>query len=160
MGELPVEETELTGDPNGKPHREIDENTGQQRAYVVLSQSEREKGFVEPVRTCYVHVGCRPSRPTRKLTTEETKRYEAYKYVAFEEKPDGGGRYWTQERLDSGCNMKTTISAAIAETFARKPDFYGATFCAACRQHFPLDEFVWHGTNQTVGSRQTEIPDV
>jgi len=51
-------ETELTGDPNGCSHREIDPRTGQQKAYVVLSENERKKGFVEPVRLRYVHTTC------------------------------------------------------------------------------------------------------
>ena len=51
-------ETELTGDPNGRPHKEIDPVTGLQRAYVVLSESERKKGFVEPLRFSYVHLRC------------------------------------------------------------------------------------------------------
>lgn len=51
-------DTELTNDPDGKPHRELDPKTGQQRAYVVLSEEERAKGFVEPVRHSYIHVPC------------------------------------------------------------------------------------------------------
>lgn len=38
-------------------HREIQENR-QQKAYVVLSEEERAKGFVRPVRTAYVHKTC------------------------------------------------------------------------------------------------------
>ena len=51
-------DTELTGDPEGKPHRQIDPKTGQQLAYVVLSEEERLSGFIEPVRTSYVHDKC------------------------------------------------------------------------------------------------------
>lgn len=50
--------TELTNDPDGLPHREINPKTGQQRAYVVLTEEERAKGFVEPVRKSYVHLKC------------------------------------------------------------------------------------------------------
>lgn len=39
-------------------HREIDPETGQQRGYVVLSEAEREKGFVRPYRDSYVHSKC------------------------------------------------------------------------------------------------------
>lgn len=28
----------------------------------------------------------------------------------------------------------------------------GGTFCVACRVHLPLDEFVWKGTREQVGS--------
>ena len=50
--------TELTNDPDGRPHRE-DRGDGQQRAYVVLSEEERKKGFVRPLRTAYVHSRCK-----------------------------------------------------------------------------------------------------
>ena len=39
-------------------HREINPATGQQKAYVVLSEEERAKGFVRPVRRSYVHDAC------------------------------------------------------------------------------------------------------
>jgi hypothetical protein len=40
----------------------------------------------------------------------------------------------------------TTMGAALAETYARDPGYYGATFCCACRDHFPVGEhgeFTW-----------------
>lgn len=47
---------------NGMPvtpdHRQIDPATGMQKGYVVLSKEEREKGFVRPVRSSYVHEKC------------------------------------------------------------------------------------------------------
>jgi len=36
----------------------VDPETGQQRDYIVLSEEERKKGFVRPVRTKYVHDKC------------------------------------------------------------------------------------------------------
>jgi hypothetical protein len=51
--------TTLTdGSPVTPDHREIDPSTGMQKGYVVLSAEERTKGFVEPVRTSYVHLRC------------------------------------------------------------------------------------------------------
>jgi len=35
-------------------HRKIKDN-GQQKGYIILSEEERAKGFVRPVRTSYVH---------------------------------------------------------------------------------------------------------
>jgi hypothetical protein len=46
------------GGPLSKDYQEIDPLTGQQRDYVVLSQEERAKGFVRPVRRSYVHKQC------------------------------------------------------------------------------------------------------
>jgi hypothetical protein len=50
------------------------------------------------------------------------------------------------------CGTKTWMAQDIAETFARRPDFYQGGFCAGCRKHFPNKEFVWDGTNETVGT--------
>lgn len=44
------------------------------------------------------------------------------------------------------CGQVTTMGMPIAETYARKPDFYGATFCAHCLQYLPVGsggEFEW-----------------
>lgn len=46
------------GSPVTNDHREIDPNTGMQKAYVVLSEEERAKGFVRPVRYSYKHLTC------------------------------------------------------------------------------------------------------
>jgi hypothetical protein len=95
------------GSPVTDDHREINPETGQQKGYVVLSEAERARGFVRPVRRSYVH------RP---------------------------------------CGAVTTMGIAIAETYARDPHFYSGTFCVSCREHFPLDQFLWVGTNEQVGS--------
>ena len=51
--------TTLTdGSPVTADHRDIDPATGMQKAYVVLSEDERAKGFVRPVRRSYVHSKC------------------------------------------------------------------------------------------------------
>lgn len=100
--------TTLTdGSPVTPDHREIDPKTGMQKGYVVLSEDERAKGFVRPVRRSYVH---------------------------------------------KTCGVVTTMGVAIAETYARKPNFYSGTFCAGCGTHFPLDQFLWDGTDEMVGS--------
>jgi hypothetical protein len=46
------------GSPVTDDHREIDARSGMQKAYVVLSDEERAKGFIEPVRRSYVHSVC------------------------------------------------------------------------------------------------------
>lgn len=76
-------------------------------AYLVLSEEERAKGFVRPVRQSYRH--------TR-------------------------------------CDAVTTMSQALAETYAREPGFYGATYCTSCHRHAPVSEFRWDGTDEVVGS--------
>ncbi len=87
---------------------------GMQETYLVLSEDERAKGFVRPVRQAYQH---------------------------------------------EKCGMITTMGIALAETYARQPSFYGATYCARCQTHYPVGatgEFVWvengQPTNLKVGT--------
>lgn len=102
--------TTLTdGSPVTPDHRELKEN-GQQKGYVVLSEEERMKGFVRPVRQSYKH---------------------------------------------EKCGTITTMGIALAETYARDPNFYSGTFCVGCKNHFPVGEkgeFVWEGTTEKVGT--------
>lgn len=132
----------------------IDPRTGQHKAYWVLSVEERTKGFIRPVRFSYRHVGIGgPKHKIRELTSEERVRYAQVGYVAFEEYPESEspltGRFWTQAQLDSvgkACGTVTTMGRAIAETYAREPQYYGSTFCVQCGSHFPVGEhgeFVW-----------------
>ena len=118
-------ETTLTdGSPVTPNHRDIDPSTGMQKGYVVLSEAERAKGFIRPVRTTYIHVGLNPTMDGIVLI-----------------KPGVGG-----------CGSRTIMGKTIAETYARDPKFYSGTFCVNCRAHFPLDQFVWDGTAEQVGS--------
>lgn len=94
------------GSPVTPDHREINPATGMQKGYVVLTEEERQKGFIRPVRDSYKHLNC---------------------------------------------GTVTTMGSALAETYARDPKFYSATFCCHCRNHAPLVEFVWLD-GQAVGS--------
>lgn len=106
--------TLIDGSPVTEDHRELRPN-GQQKAYVVLSLAEREKGFVRPFRDSYRHVG-------------------------------------SADGTRSGCYQSTTMGYAIAATYARDPGFYGKTFCCQCCTHLPVDEFIWKGDGERVGS--------
>lgn len=135
---------------------EIDPETGQHTEYWILSDEERAKGFVRPVRRSYLHVGIRPKYPLRELTEEEHERYDKFGYLFYEKYPDGEGclgRFWSEKMMNSGCGgSMTTMSQRIAETYARDPSFYGSTMCVHCGSHFPVEEFVWARTNERVGS--------
>lgn len=91
-------------------HGVNDEPVPQAEVYLVLSDEERAKGFVRPVRRSYRH---------------ET------------------------------CNAVTTMGQALAETYARDPSFYGATYCAHCQMHRRVGangEFVWVDGGEKVGT--------
>lgn len=122
-----MSDRELAGGkgPVTPDHREIDPFTGQQKGYVVLTAAERAKGFVRPVRQTYVHLG-----REREFEGADGKVFKKF----FE------------------CGQVTRTSLDIAETYARDPKFYSGTFCIKCRDHFPLDQFVWEGTSEKVGS--------
>jgi len=52
------DKTAFTRDvPEGRSHRELRDD-GQQLAYLVLSDDERAKGFVRPLRMSYIHTVC------------------------------------------------------------------------------------------------------
>lgn len=53
------------------------------------------------------------------------------------------------------CGGLTTMGLALAETYARDPKFYGATYCASCGKHRPVGadgEFTWDSTTEKVGT--------
>jgi len=156
------DQLQISTTTDGQPPREgyeqaaapapINPHSGQHEAYWVLSPEERAKGFVRPVRLSYRHVGTAPRYPLRDLTEEEHTQYARFGYVKFEAYPESEspltGKFWTQAELDRrrGCGVVTTMSRAIAETYARDPRYYGSTFCAGCGIHLPVGEhgeFVW-----------------
>lgn len=155
----------LTDDPNhpgikrGGPDQEP---VPQNEAYLVLSEEERAKGFVRPVRRSYVHVGRPgPKFPLLDLTEEQRKSFgdEFAKYEKYPESLSPAvGRFWEQKEIDAvgkGCGAVTTMAVPLAETYARDPGFYGATYCVGCQMHRPVGkegEFVWDGTNERVGT--------
>ena len=98
----------LTIDPNDPAlgHGGDTQPGPQNETYLVLSEEERAKGFVRPVRDTYVH---------------------------------------------DKCGVATTMGRALAETYAREPKFYGATYCVGCSMHLPVAEFKWDD-GQVVGS--------
>jgi hypothetical protein len=152
----------LTDDPNDpRLGRGVDtEPRDQNEVYLVLSEEERAKGFVRPLRRAYRHVGpAGPVRPLRDLTADEAARYAAYHYVKYEAYPESEspvtGRFWTQQQLfaaGKGCGAVTTMGLALCETYARDPKFYGSTYCVHCRMHLPVAEFVWDEDGTVVGS--------
>ena len=66
------------GSPVTPDHRELRPN-GQQKGYVVLSDAERAKGFVRPVRRSYLHEKCH-GVTTMGLALAETYARDPYFY--------------------------------------------------------------------------------
>lgn len=148
----------LTIDPNHPElTRGIDSTPVEQaKVYLVLSEEERAKGFVRPLRRGYRHVGKRPKYPLAPLTAEQKELYGEEGYAAYEAYPESErpacGRFWTAAELKGGCGTVTEMGLALCETYARDPGFYGATYCCGCSKHLPVEEFVWVEDGQRVGS--------
>lgn len=87
-----------------------------------------------------------------------TEMANVYLVLSAEERAKGFVRpvrrtYVHAEAL-GGCGAATTMGPALAETYARQPSFYGATWCAGCQMHRPVGEngeFVWE-TGEKVGT--------
>ena len=77
---------------------------------------------------------------------------EAYLVLSEEERRKGFVRPYRDCYTHDTCGRPTTMGRALSETYARKPDFYTHTFCAHCRDHFPVAEFRWLGTDIVLGS--------
>lgn len=77
---------------------------------------------------------------------------EAYLILPPEERAKGFIRPVRRTYLHTTCGVTTTMGRDLAETYARQPSFYGATFCCRCGAHFPVGEFTWDDTNEIVGS--------
>jgi hypothetical protein len=146
------------GPPDQKPVQQHD-------TYLVLSEAERAKGFVRPVRRSYVHVGIPgPKFPLRDLTDEEKERWarlglREVRAVPARHKGSALGRYWTQAALDSvgkGCGTAHHMGQALAETYARRAGgFYGSTILLRLLDAPRVGEdgeFVWDGTDERVGT--------
>lgn len=71
---------------------------------------------------------------------------EIYLVLSEEERAAGFARPYRDSYLHLVCGAVTVMGRPLAETYARTPTFYGATYCCTCRQHCAVGEdgeFVW-----------------
>lgn len=68
---------------------------------------------------------------------------ENYLALPENERRKGFVRPYYDSYIHLKCGSTTTMGPALAETYARDPKFYGATFCWRCNTHLPVDEFEW-----------------
>ena len=122
--------TGTTSDPNDpRLRRGVDDAPVEQNdTYLVLSEEERAKGFMRPLRRAYVH------------------RYW------LDGRTDPLPAVLTSLEGLGGCGTLTTMGLALCETYARDPSFYGATYCVGCKMHRPVAEFRWDEDGEVVGS--------
>jgi hypothetical protein len=85
-------------------------------------------------------------RITRGPDAEPVDQAEVYLVLSAADRADGFVRPYRTAYRHLACDTVTTMARAIAETYARNPGFYGATYCCGCRMHRPVGEhgeFEW-----------------
>jgi hypothetical protein len=91
-------------------------------------------------------------RPDYREIDSSTGMQKSYVVLNAEERAKGFVRPVRRTYTHKPCGTTTTMGVSLAETYARDPKFYSGTFCVSCRAHFDLDQFVWKGTDEQVGS--------
>lgn len=120
----------LTDDPNDPrlTHGVDDTPVPQADVYLVLSEEERSKGFVRPLRRAYVH------------------------YYWLDGRDEPLPVVLTTLKGIGGCGALTRMGLELCETYSRDPGFYGSTYCVGCRRHLPVSQFRWDEDGEVVGS--------
>lgn len=99
-----------------------------------------------------------PNDPRLTHGIDNTPRPQAEAYLVLSEAERAAGyvRPIRRSYIHETCGTVTTMGQMLAETYARNPRFYGATFCVACSMHRPVGpqgEFIWDDDSGTkVGS--------
>ena len=85
---------------------------------------------------------------------------EKYLVLPPEELAKGLVEPYRNKYVHLTCGAQTTMGETLSQTYARDPRFYGATYCAHCKMHRTLDEFVWDNPSnwQKGGMRQSMVP--
>lgn len=86
------------------------------------------------------------------IDDEEAEPAEAYLVLPAEQRD---GEFVNQLCLSyehEVCGGVTQMHRAIAETWAKDPHFYAATYCVRCRMHRPVNEFYWADGGGRLGS--------
>lgn len=95
------------------------------------------------------------NEPGLRQIDTETGMQRDYLVLSEQQRAQGFVRPLRRSYRHLSCGGVTTMGQAIAETYARNPTFYGGTYCASCRDHFPVGvdgQFVWDGTDSKVGT--------
>lgn len=84
-----------------------------------------------------------PVKEDHREINPATGQQKGYVALCPTERAKGFVRPVRDTYIHNTCHTTTTMGKALAETYARDPQFYSGTFCCACKAHFPLDQFVW-----------------
>jgi len=164
-GEVIVNHPDLKPDENGVGHIVFSPNQARNLATLLQKQARLAEEYayeaaeteriakVPPVdRTKRCMTSGNPESLDHREIIPETGMQKDYVVLCPSERAKGFVRPVRRSYQHKTCNSVTTMGVALAETYARDPEFYSGTFCATCAGHFPLDQFVWEGTTEVVGS--------
>lgn len=166
-GEVVVNHPDLKPDENGVGHIVFSPNQARNLAdllckHATLAENDiREKQEAEARKRAEaipVDYNARTLTDGSPVTSDHreidpsTGMQKGYVVLSAEERSKGFVRPVRRSYRHLACGGTTTMGTALAETYARCPTFYSGTYCATCASHFPLDQFVWLGTNEQVGS--------
>ena len=167
QGEIVINHPDLKPDADGVGHIVFSVAQARHLAYSLLKHAgqaeynETEKRHAAarkaaeqiPVdRTARVLTDGSPVTEGHREIDPSTGMQKGYVVLSAEERAKGFVRPVRRTYTHKTCQTNTTMGLALAETYARDPGFYSGTFCVQCRAHFPLDQFVWVGTEERVGS--------
>jgi len=160
-----VNHPDLKVDELGAGHIVFSVNQARTLAYLLIRKAneaeeegkrkywrDKEKEVPAPDRTQRVMTDGSPEDPDHRQIDPRTGMQRGYIVLSAEERAKGFVRPVRRTYTHATCGMDTTMGLSLAETYARDPGFYGGTFCCTCRAHFPLDEFVWRGTDEKLGT--------
>lgn len=91
--------------------------------------------------------------------TPQPAQHDVYLVLSAEERAQGFVRPVRTSYIHLTCGAVTRMSLPLAETYARDPRFYGATWCCRCSMHRPVGEdgeFVWDIPAPPFGSMAAE----
>lgn len=88
----------------------------------------------------------------RGVDSSPREQHEVYLVLSDEERAKGFVRKLREQYRHKKCGTVTRMPFKCAETYAREPRFYGATYCCGCMMHLPVSEFSWLDDGTDVGS--------
>src|SRR5580658_2371250 len=164
-GEVIVNHPDLKPDENGVGHIVFSPYEARNFAYLMIRKAdeaereaklkywqEKEKTAIPVDRSARVLTDGSPETPDHREIDPATGMQKGYIVLSGEERAKGFVRPVRQVYTHTVCGIDTHMGLALAETYARDPTFYSGTFCVHCRTHFPLEQFVWQGTDQKLGT--------
>ena len=164
-GEVVVNHPDLKPDENGVGHIVFSPDQARNLASLLQKQAQIAENYefekseteriakIPPVdRSKRCMLSGNPETPDHREIDPTTGMQKDYVVLCPQERAKGFVRPVRRSYRHKVCNSVTTMGIALAETYARDPKFYSGTMCVSCGTHFPVDQFVWEGTTEQLGT--------